>query len=378
MKTNLESIGAKVIADSFPVTAILNHKSYKIDANGNVEMQEVADRTGINVGDYINFEPDTDQDAEGNPVAKTYSKEYLSKKYTGNIDNKYNNSDLVQAPLKWQVLKIYEDGSMKLIGKPTSFSIRFAYLNAYNNGVWILNDICEHLYSKKSEGIVARSINIEDFEDDDYYANETKGNWRKARYDYIKSQILVIKEELINGSDYIDDVDLLNNTVTYKKDYSYYPMIYQYENGSGIDTKNVKTNGISRCNKYFINRDMIDRLQENGEKKQANILTTKYTGYEIALNEDNYGYAYSSLEGGYYWLASREVVCNNNRVKFGMYRVIDSSRMFCGFFSSDSSGGAKTGGTLRPIVTLGPNVKITPNETASSEDGTPHEITAYK
>lgn len=123
---------------------------------------------------------------------------------------------------------------------------------------------------------------------------------------------------------------------------------------------------------------MIDRLQENGEKKQANILTTKYTGYEIALNEENYGYDDSILEGGYYWFSSREVVCNNNRVKFGMYRVIDSSRMFCGFFSSDSSGGAKTGGTLRPIVTLGPNVKITPNETASSEDGTPYEITAYK
>ena len=33
---------------------------------------------------------------------------------------------------------------------------------------------------------------------------------------------------------------------------------------------------------------------------------------------------------------------------------------------------------FRPVVTLGPNVKITPSETASSEDGTPHEITAYK
>lgn len=381
LKTNLESIGAKVIADNFPVTAILNHKSYKIDASGNVEMQENADRTGINVGDYINFEPDTDQDAEGNPIAKTYSKDFLVSKYTGISNSSWNYEDLVQNTLKWQVLKKYEDGSIKIVGTETSQLVGFFDAVAYNNAVWILNDICEKLYSKKSAGIIARSISLEDFEDDDYYVSETKGNWRAARDNYIKGQIQTRKTELDNESSYIQAVDTINNMVTYKKDYSYYPTLYAYEIGSGIDTTTIKINGITRSDGYATNRQSLEDFMNNNTSKQANnYLTVKYTGYEIDIDETNYGEAYKVLNGVadyWYWLASREVVCDSNRTKFGIYRVFDGFRFLCNLYNSNNAM-AYAKGSVRPIVTIGPNVKITPSETASSEDGIPHEITSYK
>ena len=330
LKTNLESIGAKVIADSFPVTAILNHKSYKIDANGNVQMQEMADRTGINVGDYIDFKPDTDYDNEGNSVAKKYPKEYLAGKYTGNTDSSRNNEDLIQEKIKWQVLKIYEDGSLKLIGSSTDNKFQEQGTTGYNNFVWLLNDICEQLYSKKGAGITARNVNIEDFEDEDYYVSETKGNWRKAKDNYINEQITARKQELSNGSNYIDDVDTINKTVTYKKEYSYYPYIYQYENGSGVDSKNVKVNGITQSDKFMTNREQLYKKNKDNLRKQANsYLTTKYTNYLIDINEQNYGDAYKLLksESGY-TLASRFVDCASKYAAFGVSIAVGEKRYF--------------------------------------------------
>ena len=323
-------MGAKVIADSFPVTAILNHKSYKIDANGKVEMQENADRTGIKVGDYINFEPDTDQDAEGNLIAKKYSKEYLSKKYTGNTDSSRNNEDLIQEKIKWQVLKIYEDGSLKLIGSATDNKFQEQGPIGYNNFVWLLNDICEQLYSKKSAGITARNVNIEDFEDEDYYISETKGNWKKAKDNYINEKITARKQELINESNYIDDVDTMNKTVTYKKESSYYPYIYQYENGSGVDSKNVKVNGITQSDRFMTSREQLYKQNEENSRKQANrYLTTQYSNYLIDINEQNYGDAYKLLknESGY-TLASRFVDCTSKYAAFGVSIVLGEKRYF--------------------------------------------------
>lgn len=374
LSSNLKSIGATPIADNFPATAILNGYSYKINSNGSVEKQEKADRTGIKVGDYINFEPDTDYDEQGNPTPKTYSKEYLAEKYTWNT---YNTEDLLQEPLKWQVLKIYEDGSIKLIGSESN-AITLGGPNSYNNSVWILNDVCEQLYSKKSVGIIARSVNMSDFEDDDYYVNETEGNWKIAKDRYIDEQIANRKEELENSSAYIQNVDLVSKTVTYKKDYSYYPKIYIYENGSGIDTLNIKTNGITGSNKFAKNIEELDvstKIQSIGNKQANNFLTTQYTGYQIDINKINYGDAYEILKGKY-WIATRAVECNSEYASFGIYRLIENEKRFIAFTSSYRSQKTALSG-VRPIVNIDPSVKITLSDTASSEDGTPHTITEY-
>lgn len=379
MKTNLESIGAKVIADDFPVTAILNHKSYKIDVNGKVEMQENADRAGINVGDYINFEPDTDFDEENNPIPKKYPKEYLTEEYTGNNDNTRNNEDLVQTPMKWQVLKKYENGSMKLIGKGISSPMFYTKgSTGYNNFVWLMNDVCEQLYSKKSKGIIARNVNIEDFEDNDYYVSPTKGNWKAAKESYISDKIAKIKKELDKGSTKIEAVDTINNTVTYKKDYSYYPNLYAKEIGSGIDTTNVNTDGIYSSDKYATSREKLDTtIGENAIKQAINNLTATHTEAAIDINEVNYGDVYNLLSSDSgYTIASRIVQCTVDGAKFGRYIVVDDNFYFATLKTSHLNNGGGNS-IVRPIVTIGPNVEITESDTASSETGKPHIITKY-
>ena len=49
--------------DGFPVNATIDGKSFTVDGDGNIGVPQ--DRTGLKVGDYINYKPDT---AEG----KTY------------------------------------------------------------------------------------------------------------------------------------------------------------------------------------------------------------------------------------------------------------------------------------------------------------------
>ena len=91
-------------------------------------------RTGIQVGDYINYTPDS---------ASAYSSSKLAESITGSSDN---TSDLTQDTLTWQVLRIYDDGAMDLIGTPTNQSVYFSNSLGYNNGVYVMNDICESLY----------------------------------------------------------------------------------------------------------------------------------------------------------------------------------------------------------------------------------------
>lgn len=127
-----------------------SERSYLVDKDGNVI--EVVKREGTQVGDYVNYTPD--ENIEG------YSKEKLGEIYTGSSQN---TSDLTQnTSLGWRVLRIYEDGSMDLVSDMFDKIYMKGYM-AYNNGVYLLNDICESLYSRKSSNIIARSIQVEDF-----------------------------------------------------------------------------------------------------------------------------------------------------------------------------------------------------------------------
>ena len=58
--------------------------------------------------------------------------------------------------------QIQKDGSMDLIGSLTTQLIYFQDAEAYNNGVYVMDDICKTLYSRGN--IEARSVDLEDFE----------------------------------------------------------------------------------------------------------------------------------------------------------------------------------------------------------------------
>ena len=115
-----------------------------INEDGKVieQAQKIVERTGLNVGDYINYTPD--ENTTG------YSKDKLTSTYTGSSNN---SSDLTQDTLDWQILRIYKDGRMDLIGSPTSQDVYFQGATGYNSGVTVMNDICKELYSKNTKGM---------------------------------------------------------------------------------------------------------------------------------------------------------------------------------------------------------------------------------
>ena len=82
---------------------------YLVDADGNVNEVIPPDRTDLEIGDYIDYEPDG--------VSTAYN---LSRDYTD-----YSSiTSITQEDLDWQILRIYNNGSIDLIGTPTSQKVR--------------------------------------------------------------------------------------------------------------------------------------------------------------------------------------------------------------------------------------------------------------
>ena len=104
----------------------------------------------VYVGDRVDYHPQTD--------ITTYS---IEEKYSGYPDTTYN-----QEELEWTVFNIREDGKIELISaSPTTSKIGLKGARGYNNGVYILNNLCSTLYSNPHIGATTRSLNIEDIQD---------------------------------------------------------------------------------------------------------------------------------------------------------------------------------------------------------------------
>ena len=297
---------------------IVEEKKGKVKTKNGNDM-DISDLwvTGIEVGDYVNYTPDS---------AEAYSKSKLAESITGSSSN---SADLAQDKLNWQVLRIYDDGSMDLIGSPTSKKVYFQGVLGYNNGVYVMNDICESLYSKKSKGITARSVNLEDMEkwltDDVLNADgtvKTKGG-KTARAEYKNSDI---------GT-------LYGQTETYTGKSSYKPDIYgKTENESdkyySTPTTNTYTGGSS-----------------------SDTLEAKQTYYYIPINSTNYGDGAKALAtSDWYWLSSRYVNHYNYYAFFG-FRSAGSQISGNDVFRSVGDG-YDSGDRLRPVVSLGSDIQV--------------------
>lgn len=314
-KESLENELENEFGDDFEEVDDSDNTNWVLKAKGQsvtIPAGKKEDRTGINVGDYVNFRVDKDKDNSGNEVAKVYLATNLGFEYTGSS----SNSDLTQQDLKWRVLKVNEDGSIKLVANMAlNNTISFKGATGYNNAVWILHDVCEKLYSGTINGktIKARSISLEDYEDESYYytgENGTlvTGKWKTEKENYIT--------DLVNTYKTLNDVsvavDKSNKTVTYISEKSYYPNIYAKQNGSGINSQITKTDGIRNNDK-----DELDKTTGENAKKKANNLTVTQTAYELEFTEENYGDAAKVLKdtsGGSHFIATR---CEEPRSDYG-------------------------------------------------------------
>ena len=356
--SNYPEIGGTEDAEDGIEVTFKSGRVYLVDTDGNVNEVVIQDRTGINVGDYIDYEPD-EGTYEASKLGSTYTGTSMNSK-TNLTTNVTTDGTTTKTVANWRVLRIYDNGSIDIVGDITTYGICLSGARGYNNGPRILNDICSALYSKSSKGVTARSIDIDDFE------VEGRGNWKEEKQTYINSQIAVLKN---SASSNIQSIDETNNTVTYSTSYSKYPNIYAKEKGAGIDTTEVNTTENEEELKN--NLDISSNAQFGNAN--TNGLTATYTYYRISIN--NYGDASRLLHTGTdkYFIASRYVSCNEDTATFGIFQSEASYINGRNLYSS-TVGHAISSTRLKPVIHLKSSVSIEVSGSASTTSGTPHHI----
>lgn len=277
-------------------------------------------RDSLKVGDYVEYKPNQ---------ADTY---LVQGAYSGLS----NNQSITQEELKWQIFSMNNDGTIDLISEnPTNQILSLHQGNAisYNNGVFLLNDICNKLYSNNNLGIVGRSIKREDIE------KHLSEEGIQKIYNYT-----------FKGLKY-------GNQKTYYT-YIYYPVLYALENGSGINTTSVKKDGIDVSDSYYTEPTTASYA------RASSALTGSLTVFFIENKEDNFvnNISYNMIQNSEnYWIATRFASPDETGINWGLitYSTVDGINCNAGLFGSVNNGiGDSIAYSIRPIVTIPSNVKL--------------------
>ena len=300
------------------------------------------------VGEIVDYKPDTPSTGYDLSTAKSgYSSAQT-------IDGTYD-------PTTWKIMEVDENGNItKLLGI-SSKSVDFKGSTGYNNGVYLLNDICKSRYGNASLGATARSLNIEDIE------SRMNRAGMAARNAYKSGTVQY------------------GTTRKYTGSYTKYPAIYAQEKYSGVDVSDV-TDG-TQIITGSVDTTAQGKMNLNGKSGSDDIYTTLLeTSETTGLSKTNltctqtfWGGSQSSSyfddtnfhsmifgTGTYFWLASRFVMCDSHYsyADFGL-RIVYGSYLTGGIlFSSAGYEGDSHNSTLRlaPVVSLGSGVQIKSGE----------------
>ena len=274
----------------------------------------------LNIGDYIAYVPDT---------ASNYT---VSSKYSGSS----TNQTISQETLLWRILNFNDDGTVELISaSPTNSKLALRGAVGYNNGVYLLNNVVSKLYSNKKLNATARNINIDDVE------KHINAQGKK----YIQS----FKTDA--GHSYGDVVTYANR---------YYPVIYAKENGSGINTTNVKKDGINKNDSYYTTPTTQTYLNAS---KSLTVTQTYY--YSVGMRDEKYfdnSLLIDIFFNDVYWIATRWTNCLSSTCDFC---IVVMGRTCCNgipLYVSDNRTREDYSYNLRPIVTLKSSTQIVSGE----------------
>ena len=309
------------------------------------------------VGEIVSYTPNTPSTGYDLSTAKSgYSSAQT-------IDSKYD-------PKVWKIMEVDENGNItKLFGVPNSSqsSVYFQGSTGYNNGVYLLNDICKSRYGNASLGATARSLNIEDIES----RMNSKGIAARNAYKSGTTQY--------------------GTTRKYTGSNAQYPAIYVQEKYSGVDVSDV-TDG-TQVIAGEVNATAQSKMNPNGKSVSDDIYTTlpetpETTGpskTNLTCTQTFWGGSQSSSyyddanfynmifgTGTYFWLASRYVSCNSysSFALFGLRYVGFSS--LSGYCLFDSDGDSDDYyDRLAPVVSLGSGIQV---KSGSGTTSDPYEI----
>ena len=291
----------------FTITGTVGGKTYSLEKIVTVNQYKVKIPQ---VGEIVSYTPDTPSTGYDLSTAKSgYSSAQT-------IDGTYD-------PTTWKIIEVDENGNItKLLGIGSK-DVYFKGSTGYNNGVYLLNDICKSRYGNASLGATARSLNIEDIE------SRMNATGIAARNAFKSGTVQYGTTRKYTGSYYTK-----------------YPAIYAQEKYSGVDVSDVTAG--SQVIAGEVNATAQARMNPNGKSGSDNIYTTlpetsettgpsktnltcTQTYYNVSQSSSYYDDSnfYSMIfgTGTYFWLASRYVHCDSDvpTAGFGLRHVYRSN-----------------------------------------------------
>ena len=321
----------------FTVTGTVNGTTYtkEVSVTVNQFKNSILEDINIKIGDSVNYTYDT--------ANSSYT---LESKYSGNS----SNQTIAQTTgLTWKVLNVdKENDTVDIIStNPTSSTVTFANILGYNNGPYLMNEICKAQYSNKTLGVNARSINLLDME------KQLTAAGIKSRNEYNKG-----------SSTYAQ----YGTTKTYTSN-TKYPSLYANQKGAGPNITAADASAKITQPKTDAGNDPYEESKPiattepttDNTSGTGNPLTVTQTYYNIPINDTNYGTAYSILANGTpFWVAARFVSTGSDFARFGL-RFADACTYGYVMFYSDG-GTLGYGYALRPVVSL-PSSLLTGEQT---------------
>ena len=310
----------------FTVTGTVNGTAYtkEVSVTVNQFKNSILEDINIKIGDSVNYTYDP---------AGSYS---LSSTYSGYS----SNQTIAQTTgVTWKVLNVdKENDTVDIIStNPTSSTVTFANILGYNNGPYLMNEICKAQYSNKTLGVEARSINLLDMEKHLTAAGITNRN--------------ACTNEVKYGT-----------TNTYTSN-TKYPSLYANQKGAGPNVSSITPSDITKGNDPYEESKPIATTEPTTDNTSGtgSPLTATQTFYYIPINDTNYGTAYSILANGTtFWVAARFVDAYSSYAYFGL-RVAYTNTDGDGMFDSDGLSYGNDN-ALRPVVSL-PSSLLTGEQT---------------
>ena len=309
----------------FTVTGTVDGTAYtkEVSVTVNQFKNSILEDINIKIGDSVNYTYDS---------AGSYS---LSSTYSGYS----SNQTIAQTTgLTWKVLNVdKENDTVDIIStNPTSSTVTFANILGYNNGPYLMNEICKAQYSNKTLGVEARSINLLDMEKHLTAAGITNRN--------------ACTNEVKYGT-----------TNTYTSN-TKYPSLYANQKGAGPNITAADASAKITQPKTDAGNDPYEESKPIVPKGTTepttsstygtgSPLTVTQTYYNISINDTNYGTASTVLANSTgFWVAARCVPTGSDSASFCIRGASTFTYGCYMFFSDGDTNGSYY--ALRPVVSL--------------------------
>ena len=314
----------------FTVTGTVDGTAYtkEVSVTVNQFKNSILEDINIKIGDSVNYTYDT--------ASSSYT---LESKYSGYS----SNQTIAQTTgLTWKVLNVdKENDTVDIIStNPTSSTVTFANILGYNNGPYLMNEICKAQYSNKTLGVNARSINLLDME------KQLTAAGIKSRNEYNKG-----------SSTYAQ----YGTTKTYTSN-TKYPSLYANQKGAGPNITAADASAKITQPKTDAGNDPYEESKPIVPKGTTepttsstygtgSPLTVTQTYYNISINDTNYGTASTVLANSTgFWVAARCVPTGSDSASFCIRGASTFTYGCYMFFSDGDTNGSYY--ALRPVVSL--------------------------